>query len=280
MDTANALQAERWNGDSGRHWIANRERHAAIRQRLTPRLLDAAGLAAGDRVLDVGCGCGETSVAVARAVAGADGTVLGLDLSGQMLDVARRLAAGAGLANARFVEGDAQVHPLPPRFFDVALSSFGVMFFDDPAAAFANILGALRPGGRLAFLCWQRDRDNELFGIPEQAFLAHAPAPESAGADLFADRRWIAALLAGVGCLDIHIESVREPARVGSDVADVVDYFSSMGRFRRLFAELGDGALTGRILATMAERYAARQRPDGVWVEAAAWLVRARLTGR
>jgi ubiquinone/menaquinone biosynthesis C-methylase UbiE len=303
----NAVQAQRWNGDSGRHWIAHRERHATIRQRLTPHLLRAAAIAAGDRVLDVGCGCGETTIAAARAAAtipahrpdepaavpdpaaapvvtdrGAgqpEGSVLGLDLSGPMLQVARRLAAEAGLTNVRFVQGDAQVHPLPPSSYDVVLSSFGVMFFDNPGTAFTNLLSALRPGGRLALLCWQGETNNELFGIPDRAFLAHTPPPAPADPDLFANPERITTLIAGAGGTDIHTESIREPARLGSDVADVMNYLLGMGRYRRLIAELDDDTLTERALATMAEQYAARQRPNGVWIDAAAWLVRAQVPG-
>src|SRR5438477_1596036 len=169
----NAVAAERWNGDSGRNWIAHRERHVTVRQGILPHLWRAAASRPGDRVLDVGCGCGETTIEAARA---ADpGGALGLDLSAPMLEVARELAAGAGRANATFVQGDAQVYPFPPATYDVVISCFGVMFFADPAAAFGNLARALRPGGRLAFLCWQDDSVNEMFGLPLRAFHGHVP---------------------------------------------------------------------------------------------------------
>lgn len=272
-EAANAAQAEHWNGDIGRHWIAHRERHVAIRRRLTPRLLDACGIAGGDRVLDVGCGCGETTIAAARSAGDPAGDVLGLDLSGPMLDVARRLAADAGLANVRFVRGDAQVYPLPQRHYDVVFSSFGVMFFEDPATAFANLFGALRPGGRLAFLSWQGESNNDLFAIPERAFRAHTPMPAPVGEDVFSNPRRMTVLLTRTGGTKVHIEPLHEPARLGSDVADVMAYICAMARYRRLVAELGDAAAAP--LASLAEEYAARQRPDGVWVDLAAWLVRA-----
>lgn len=269
----NTTQAQRWNGDTGRRWIAQRERHAAVRQRLTPHLLRAAAIRPGDRVLDVGCGCGELTVALARA-ARPGGSVLGLDLSGPILAVARRLAAEAGAAEVRFVQGDAEVHPLPVSTYDVVVSSFGVMFFEDPAAAFGNLLGTLRPGGRLAFLCWQGDLHNEVFSIPLRAFLDHARLAGVAGGDPFADPDWVRALLAGAGYADVQVVGVREPARIGSDVSDVMGYLCDTSRVRELMATL-DASVAARVRAAMTERLAACQRPDGVWVAAAAWLATA-----
>jgi SAM-dependent methyltransferase len=269
---ANAEQARRWNGDSGRNWIAHRERHLAGHQRLVRHLFAAAAICPGEHVLDVGCGCGETTIAAARAARRA----LGLDLSGPMLRVARRLAAEAGTANASFVQGDAQAGPLRPGYWDVVISSFGVMFFADPAAAFAIIAAAMRRPGRLAFLCWQGGPDNELFAIPLRALLAGAPRPVPADDSPFEDPRQVSGLLSAAGWEGIRIDAVRELAWMGSNVADVMGYVRGMRMVRNLTAELGDEALAGPALADIAEQYEARQRPDGVWVQAAAWLVTAR----
>jgi ubiquinone/menaquinone biosynthesis C-methylase UbiE len=287
--TANAAQAQRWNGESGRYWIAHRERHLAAHRYLLPHLFGAAAISAGERVLDVGCGCGATTIAAAQAVRGTAGTgplarlpsgsesgaAVGLDLSGPMLDVARSLAAQAGVANAGFVQGDAQVCPLRRESCDVMISSFGVMFFDGPAAAFANMAAALRRRGRLAFLCWQHDMHNEVFAIPLRAFATHTGLPGPAAGDLFTEPRQVTELLSGTGWEDIQIGAVSESAWMGSDVADVMGYVRGMPMIRSLAAQLGNEALTERALAVIAEQYAARQRPDGVWVRAAAWLVTA-----
>lgn len=277
--TANVTQAQRWNGETGRRWISQRDRHAAVRERLTPRLLEGAAIVPGDRVLDVGCGCGEPTVAAARA-AGPGGHVLGLDLSAPMLTVARRFAAGSGVANVDFREGDAQTYPLPPAGFDVVISSFGVMFFDDSCAAFGNLRRALRPGGRLAFLSWQDGLRNEVFAIPLRVLRRHGAAVDAAtGDDLFADPDRITALLTEAGFADVHVAAVREPARLGSDVADVMSYVRETTRVRDLLARLPDARTVDRVLAATAEQFAARERPDGVWVTAAAWLVTARAPG-
>jgi SAM-dependent methyltransferase len=276
---ANAEQAQRWNGETGRRWVTHRERHQAEHQNLAPRLLEAATIAPGDRVLDVGCGCGGTTIAAARAALGPGrpgGRAVGVDLSRPMLAEARRLAGQAGAGNVAFVRADAQACPLRRDSCDVMISSFGVMFFDDPVAAFARIAAVVRPGGRLAFLCWRPDAENEVFAIPQRAFNALAPGSVPARDDLFADPERVSRVLAGAGWTDIRADPVTEPAWIGTDVDDVIGYVRGMDVVRRTAAATQDDELAERALARMGVEYAARQAPDGVWVEAAAWLVSAR----
>jgi ubiquinone/menaquinone biosynthesis C-methylase UbiE len=290
---ANTAQVQRWNGASGQHWIEHRERHLAEHQHLTPHLFRAAAITAGDRVLDVGCGCGTTTIAAAQAAQGAAGdqwdassprrdergpagAAVGVDLSAPMLEVARQLAAQARVGNVRFVRGDAQACPLRRDSFDVMISNFGVMFFNDPRAAFTSMAAAIRPGGRLAFLCWQDNAQNEIFAIPMLAFGAHMQLPATTADDLFADPRQIRDLLASTGWQGIQVTSVTEAAWIGSDVDDVMNYTRGMPRLQSLAASLQDRALAQRVLDSIAEQYATRQGPDGVWVRAAAWVVTAR----
>jgi hypothetical protein len=158
------------------------------------------------------------------------------------------------------------------------ISKFGVMFFADPGAAFAALARATRAGGRLAFLCWQGDTRNEVFGIISQAVAAHVPAAANilAAPALFEDPERITDLLSGCGWVDVAVTAVTEPAWMGSDLADVMAYVRGMPRVRNLLAGLGDPGLAGPVLDTVAAQYAERQRADGVWVRAAAWLVTAR----
>lgn len=280
----NAAQAQRWNGASGQYWIEHRERHLAEHQNLTPHLFRSAAIAAGERVLDVGCGCGDTTIMAARSAGGParatpdrSGIAVGLDLSAPMLAVARRLAGQAGTVNARFVRGDAQARPLRRAAFDVVISNFGVMFFGDPRAAFASLGATVRPRGRLVFLCWQDETRNELFSIPLRAFGAYVRLPGPSAGDLFADPGQITELLHGTGWEDVQVASVNESAWLGSDVGDVMSYVRGMPTTRALAVRLDDPLLT-KVLATIEEQYEARQHPDGIWVTAAAWLVTARRT--
>jgi ubiquinone/menaquinone biosynthesis C-methylase UbiE len=270
---ANAEQAYRWNGEGGRYWIDHRERLLAGHRNLHRHLFRGAAITGAEQVLDVGCGCGGTTLRAART---AD-RVVGLDLSGPMLAVARGLAGQVRAANTAFVRGDAQDSPLRPASFDVLISSFGVMFFADLAAAFASLARVARPGGRLAFLCWQYELDNDYFAIPLRAFAALMPLPGPTPAGrIFADPARLTGLLSGAGWADVRIESLTEPSWLGADTADVMSFIRVMPRLRTLVAGLADDAKAERAWAATAEQYAARQQPDGVWVEAAAFLVTAR----
>jgi len=289
---ANAVQAQRWNGASGSYWIKHRERHLAEHQHLTPHLFRAARISPGERVLDVGCGCGDTTIAAAQAANGAagertgvwlsrqemsmlTGCAVGLDLSAPMLRVARLLAKETSTANVGFAQGDAQVCPLRPSSCDVVISNFGVMFFNKPSVAFESIATVLRPGGRLAFLCWQDDTKNEVFAIPLRAFGVYKRLPDPDINDMFVDPQLVMDLLSSTGWKKIEITPVNEQAWIGSDVDDVMSYIRGMPVIRSLAADFADQALTERVLANVAEQYASRQRCDGVWVRAAAWLVTA-----
>jgi SAM-dependent methyltransferase len=282
---ANAAQAQRWNGASGQYWVAHRKRHLAEHQHLTPHLFRAAAILPGERVIDVGCGCGDTTIAAACAAAGGitgsascdePGLAVGLDISAPMLEVAGQLAAQSGVANVAFVRGDAQAGPLRKDAFDVVISKFGVMFFADPQVAFAGLAASLRPGGRLAFLCWQDDNLNEVFAIPLRAVADYVCSPEPPANELFTDPDQINLLLSNAGWAEIEITPVVEPARMGTDVDDVMGYVRGMTLIRDAAEILGHEKDFERMMAQIAYDYAQRQRSNGVWVNAVAWLVTAR----
>ncbi|MFF9788838.1 class I SAM-dependent methyltransferase [Streptomyces nigrescens] len=236
----NAEQGGAWNGDDGRYWVQHRERQEARYRRLTPHLMAAAGIQADSRVLDIGCGSGGTSLEAARAAA--EGAVLGVDVSAPMLAEARKQAAGSGLPQVTFERGDAQVHRFEDGAFDIAISRFGVMFFADPEAAFANIARALRPGGQLAFLCWRSVRDNPYLTVPMGAIAPYVQLPEleapgAPGPFSLVDTDRIEKLLDSAGFDEITISAVDEPMWMGTDPDDVVAYQLGIPASRAMLAE-------------------------------------------
>jgi SAM-dependent methyltransferase len=277
--TANAEQAEAWDGNEGAHWVRHQHRYEAMTQGFTEPLLAAAGITETDRVLDVGCGCGQTT----RLAAGqaSRGVAVGIDLSGPMLERARDDAVDEAVANVRFEQGDAQAHHFPAAGFDVAISRFGVMFFDDPGAAFANIRAGLAPGGRLAFLCWQDIPHNEWIAVPAGAVLAHVPLPDDLGAPdapgpfSLSDPDRIADLLTNAGFDDISTTSIEAPLRLGDDADDAVTFLGGTGMARGLLESV-DAATAARALDEVRDALRPYERPDGVALGGAAWLVTAR----
>jgi len=168
MTVANQAEFDAWNGESGRFWITDADRRDRMMDTVADALLNTAALSAGDAVLDVGCGCGATTLTGARAV-GPRGFVLGVDISEPMLDVARQRVVDAGHGNVTLLQADAQTYRFNDGWLDVAISRFGTMFFDDPVAAFTNIATALRDGGRLCIATWQPPLANDSLTIPGAA---------------------------------------------------------------------------------------------------------------
>jgi SAM-dependent methyltransferase len=274
-NVVNVEQAEAWNGPEGEHW-ATREAHRPTD--IDRFLLDASGVGPGDRILDIGCGIGDTTRAAAHRATG--GHALGLDLSGPQLARARQLAAGEGVTNVTFEQGDAQAHPLPAGGFDVAVSRFGIMFFADPVAAFANVAGALRPGGRLAFVCPQGAADQPWYVEPLAGLLGEdgggVAVPEDGSPGMFslADSGHITDVLGAAGFADVHPAARATPMDFGPTVEGAVRFYLGSGPVRALLEDRPDlaAAAPTRLEATLA-RYLT---PAGVRVPATHWLVTAR----
>jgi SAM-dependent methyltransferase len=218
----NTEQAKAWNGYEGTHWAAHHDRWNAVVGGVNDELFAAAAIGEDDRVLDVGCGTGQTTRLAARTAS--RGHALGVDLSEPMLARARAAAAEEDIANVRFEQGDAQVHPFPAGGFDVAVSRGGVMFFADPVAAFANVGRALRPGGRLAFACLREMTHNDWFTVPMTVLLGHEPVPSTAapyapGMFSLADPGRITDVLTAAGFHDVQTVSVDTSMVYGEDAA-------------------------------------------------------------
>ena len=209
-ESVNAGQAEFWSGEVGRKWLAHEAELDALTQDVTDHLVRAAALTSGARVLEVGCGSGGLSLALARAVP--DGSVLGLDISAPLLDRARARCAAVSLQNLDFRLDDAQTAALPPEYFDVLISQFGVMFFADPVAAFTNLRAAMRKGGQLLFACFAAMDANPWLNLPRDIAARRfgsppAPPPGAPGPVAFADIDRVNGILAKAGFADCRGEA-------------------------------------------------------------------------
>jgi SAM-dependent methyltransferase len=268
--------ANAWDGDEGAHWAAHADRYDEGMARYDDRVLSAALIGENDAVLDIGCGCGQMSLSAARAAR--SGSLLGVDLSHAMLAVATKRAEKAGLAHARFERADAQVHPFVPESFDVAISRFGVMFFDDPVAAFSNIGRALRPGGRVAFATWQGLSENEWITALRNALAAGrdlpSPPPSAPGPFGLADPEHVRSVFGAAGFVDVQLEDAREPWYGGADADDAFSFVSQVGMARGLLEEL-DAAARDAALKELHRTLAEHDTGAGVTYQSAAWIVTA-----
>ena len=213
----NADQIAYWNGPGGEHWTERQPLQDILLAPISQILIDSAAANSGERIVDVGCGCGSTSIALAQAVA-PSGFVLGIDISAPMLARARQLAPKT--LPVDFVLADATVHPFDPASFDLLVSRFGVMFFAEPALSFANLRRALKPTGRLAFVCWREPRENPMLMTPLQAAYKHVPklpqpGPEDPGPFSFASEERVKRILREAGFVDVAIV----PRNLSLDIA-------------------------------------------------------------
>ena len=267
-----AEQASFWNGPGGQGWLAA---YGRIERSLVDINRDVLALAAvqpGERVLDVGCGTGDTTAALAKTA----GSVLGVDISEPLVAAAK----AKDIANAAFVVADAATQAFEPGSFDLVFSRFGVMFFADPVAAFANLRRALKPSGRLAFVCWRTPQENPWGLVPLQAarpFLPPMPrpGPEDPGQYSFGDRARVERILKEAGFVASRLEPLDRPIWMGIDVAEVVANADRFGPMARAFAETPPEQ-AAKARAAIAEAVAPHAGPDGVRMPGACWLVSAR----
>ncbi|MEL5958528.1 methyltransferase domain-containing protein [Streptomyces sp. CLV115] len=252
---ANRDQDQAWNGYEGTFWAANQDRWDGVNGGFDEPLLAAAAIAEGDRVLDIGCGAGRTTRLAARRAGG--GRALGLDLSAPMLGRARESARGEGIGNVAFEQADIQVHPFGTGTFDVAISRFGVMFFADPVAAFANIGRALRPGGRIAFVCTARADRNEwlqaIRGLGDLLPVGGLGTSANPGMFSLADPETVRDVLSRAGYEAIGTAPVEAYGTWGRDASDAAAFLLDSGPGRHLLSRAGED-----------ERVRARQRLVGL----------------
>jgi SAM-dependent methyltransferase len=278
---ANTDQFDAWNGDSGTRWVRDAARRDRIHQPVADAVLTAAGLHAGGHVLDLGCGCGATTLAAARLVA-PTGTATGIDLSEPMLAVARRRMEGAGATNVAWIGGDAQTHPFDADSYDVAISRFGTMFFAEPTAAFANVATGLRAGGRLCLATWRPFDANAWLTIPGAVLARYAPArapgpgPAAASPLMFSqsDPDAVTTMLADAGYTAVSLERLDVALTVGTDPDDALGYLADTAIGRAALAAIPEPDRP-EALAAVRAALADHTTDQGVRLGAALWVVTA-----
>ncbi|MBM3646659.1 MAG: class I SAM-dependent methyltransferase [Alphaproteobacteria bacterium] len=271
-----AEQLAFWNGPGGQGWLASYGRIERAIAEVGAVALAAAAARPGEQAIDIGCGTGGTTAALAKAVA-PDGHVLGVDISQALIDHAR----AQNVANASFAVGDAAVHPFDGAHHDLVFSRFGVMFFAEPIVAFRNIRRALKSTGRLVLLVWRPAQENPWATVPVRAaqpFLPPQPRPpEDVGQFSFGDRARVEHILAEAGFGVPRFEPVDRPIWMGASVADVLAGAGRFGPLARAFAGAEPAAIE-KAKQAIGEAIAAHERADGVHLPGACWLVTARPT--
>ncbi len=279
----NAAQIDYWNDESGQKWVEMQEMLDLQLAPLGEATIDALGVAEGERVLDVGCGCGHTSLELARRV-GPTGAVTGLDISHVMLEAARAQASEAGLDHATFVNADAQTHTMADDTTDAIFSRFGVMFFEDPYAAFANLRTTLQPDGRIGFTCWQGVDKNPWMSLPMMVAMQHITLepptdPHAPGPFAFADADRVRDILDGAGFDDISIADHRAELAVGGNMApeDAVRFLLKLGPAGRALREqnLSEEQIEA-LERDVIEALAPYDGGNGVVMDSAVWIVTAK----
>jgi len=275
---ASADQIDYWNAAAGATWAALNARLDRLIEPLGRAAMDALAPRLGERAIDIGCGCGQTTVDLAARV-GETGRVLGVDVSTPMLTVARDRAGKAGLAQVNFLQADAQTHAFEPGGADAVFSRFGVMFFADPKAAFANLRAALAPGGRLAFLCWRAAAENPMMTLPFAAALPHLPQaplppnPLAPGPFAFAGGERLRGILEGAGFQDIDI-APHDQRICSGDLDESVDTALRVGPLGAILREHPD--LADAVIDAVCAALAPFATDAGVRLDSATWIVTAR----
>ncbi len=269
-----------WAGQRGERWLANADRFEEMLEPIGRALIELAACQPGERIIDVGCGTGATSIAIARQVSAAGG-VTGLDISSVLVAEASKRAGMLGLENLHFVLGDAAIAELPVAQADAVVSRFGVMFFSDPQAAFIHLHGFLKPGGRMVFACWAPMLQNlwrlEVENMINAHFPLPTPVPRAPGPFAFDEPEYVQEILQLAGFKNIRITPWQNNLGIGgagSNARSAAEFLlKALGNAQ--LPEDVPAAIGMAIQSELEERLKMFETKDGVQMPAAAWLVSA-----
>lgn len=278
---ANSDSIAFWSGAQGEKWSRLQKRIDAMLGPFGCKARERLAIKRGEHGLDVGCGTGDTSLELADAV-GPEGSVTGIDVSRPMLQKATARASTIPELNLRFIEADAQTHDLPAGRFDFLFSRFGVMFFGDPVAAFANLRSAARPGGRIGFVCWRDPADNPWATLPARVARAHVELPPRPPANApgqfgFADEAYVRQVLETAGWADIAVERFDTRIALGRDTTEAADFLIEMGPAGPALAEAG-AETRRRAHADLRAALEDHAGTGGVRMDYSTWIVTARIS--
>jgi ubiquinone/menaquinone biosynthesis C-methylase UbiE len=271
----NAEQIKYWNAKAGAIWVAQQAHLDHLLAPLSEAGLAAAKFAANESALDVGCGCGDTSIALGASQS--SGSVTGVDISEPML--AHAQVRADAMSNVSFEQADAAIAEFSNQY-NLVFSRFGVMFFADPEAAFKNLRKALKPNGRMVFVCWQPPSENpwmSLAGKAVQPFMppaATAPNPHAPGPFAFSDPAHVLAILSNAGFANVQIESFNTPLHIADNLDDALYFQTQIGPAANAVVTL-EGAEKDQALNAVKEMFRPHMTSEGLDLEAAVWIVSA-----
>jgi len=280
MEDKNIKQKQFWSGAGGDVWVDKQREMDIMLNPLGERAIQGLDLSGEIKILDIGCGCGATTLEIAKAVT--QGEVIGVDISEPMLERATKTASDMMLTNTSFQVKDVQVDEMPRSYFDVAFSRFGVMFFEDPFEAFKNINHSLKDNGQLSFVCWQHASLNPWQSLSIQVIKEFldlpAPAPKSPGPFAFEDKSYINEILTESGFRDIEIKDNQEDIVMfsGKSIREACEDYLTINPVVTEMLKNSPTKLREEILEALIGKFSDFHNNDGLLFPSATWIVTAK----
>jgi ubiquinone/menaquinone biosynthesis C-methylase UbiE len=280
MEDKNIKQKQFWSGAGGDVWVDKQREMDIMLNPLGERVIQGLDLKEETKILDIGCGCGATTLEIAKIVN--QGEVIGVDISEPMLERATQTASDMALTNISYQVKDVQVDEMPNKYFDIAFSRFGVMFFEDPFEAFNNINHSLKDDGQLSFVCWQHASLNPWQSLSIQVIKEFldlpAPPPKSPGPFAFEDKSYIEEILNASGFRDIEIKDNQEDIVMfsGKSIREACEDYLTINPVVTEMLKNSPSELREEILEALIGKFSDYHKDDGLLFPSATWVVSAR----
>ena len=280
MEDKNIKQKQFWSGAGGDVWVDKQREMDIMLNPLGERAIQGLDLSGERKILDIGCGCGATTLEIAKIVN--QGEVIGVDISEPMLERATQTASDMALTNISYQVKDVQVDEMPNKHFDIAFSRFGVMFFEDPFEAFKNINHSLKDDGQLSFVCWQNASLNPWQSLSIQVIKEFldlpAPAPKSPGPFAFEDKSYINEILTESGFRDIEIKDNQEDIVMfsGKSIREACEDYLTINPVVTEMLKNSPTELREEILEALIGKFSDFHNNDGLLFPSATWIVTAK----